>query len=81
MHAAGVEAVVTVVALHQQNVNRFGSNTQSSQILWVTSPVLLITSRCSQTPLELSKVLSDSPRAFSGVPESTCSYGGAFSML
>ena len=28
-------------------------------------------------PLELSKVLSDSARAFSGAPESTCSYGGA----
>ena len=32
-------------------------------------------------PLELSKVLSDSTRAFSSAPESTCSYGGAFRML
>jgi len=68
-------------ALHQQNVNRSGSHTQSSQKLRATSPVLLSTSRCSQTPLELSKVLSDSPRAVSGASESTCSYGGAFRML
>jgi len=67
--------------LHQQNVNRSGSNMQSSQTLWVTSPVLLSTSGCSQTPLELSKVLSDSAREFSGAPGSTCSYGGAFRML
>jgi len=66
---------------HQQNVNRSGSNTQSSQTLWATSPVLPSTSRCSQTHLELSKVLSDSARAFSGAPESSCSYGGAFRML
>jgi len=66
---------------HQQNVNRSGSHMQSSQTLWATSPVLPSTSRCSQTPLELSKVLSDSARAFSGAPESTCSYGGAFRML
>ena len=32
-------------------------------------------------PLQLSKVLSDSARAFSGAPESTCSYGGGFRML
>jgi len=66
--------------LHQQNVNWFRSNTQSSQTLWETSPVLLSTSRCSQTPLELSKVLSDSARAFWGDSESTCSYGAAFRM-
>jgi len=54
---------------------------QSSQTLRATSPVLLSTSRCSQTPLELSKVLSDSARAFSGALESTWSYGGAFRML
>jgi len=57
------------------------SHPQSSQTLRATSPVLLSTSRCSQTPLELSKVLSDSVRALSGAPESTCSYGGAFRML
>ena len=67
--------------IHQRNVNRSGSHTQSSLTLRATSPVLLSTSRCSQTPLELSKVLSDSARAFSGAPESTCSYGGAFRML
>jgi len=55
--------------LHQQNVNRSGSNAESSQTLRVTSPVLLSTSRCSQTPLELSNVLSDSARAFSGYYE------------
>jgi len=65
----------------QQNVNRSSSHTQSCQTLRVTSPVLLSTSRCSQAPLELSTVLSDSPRAVSGAPESTCSYGGAFRML
>jgi len=66
---------------HQQNVNRSGSHRQSSQTLRATSPVLLSTCRCSQTPLELSNVLSDSPRAVSGAPESTCSYGGGFRML
>jgi len=68
-------------SIHQQNVIWSGSYTQSSQTLRATSPVLLCTSRCSQTPLELSKVLSDSARAFSGAPESTCSYGGEFRML
>jgi len=53
---------------HQQNVNRSGTNTQSSHSLWVTSPVLLSTSGCSQTPLELRKVLSDSAREFSDAP-------------
>jgi len=62
-------------------VNRSRSNTQSSQTLWAISPVHLSTSRCSQTPLELSKGFSDSARAFSGAPESTCSCGGAFKML
>jgi len=67
--------------IHQHNVIRSGSHTQSSQTLRATSPVLLNTSRRSQTPLELSKVLSDTARAFSGAPGSTCSYGGAFRML
>jgi len=66
---------------HQQNVNQSGSNTQSFQSLWATSPLLPNTSRCLQTPLQLSKVLSDSARAFTGAHESTCSYGGAFRML
>jgi len=66
---------------HQQNVIQSGSNTQSSQVLWVTSQVLLSTSRCSQSPLQLSNVLSDSPRVFTGVRESTCSYGGALKRL
>ena len=67
--------------VHQQNVNRSGSNKQSSQTLWASSPVLLSIFRCSQTPLELSKVLSDCARACSGAPESTCSYGGALRIL
>ena len=64
-----LSVVVPNCTIHQQNVNRFGSNTQSSQTLRATSPVLLSTSRCSKTPLELSKVLSDSARAFSGCYE------------
>jgi len=69
------------VSQHQQNLIRSGNHTQSSQTLRATSPVLLSTPRRSQTPLELSKVPSESARAFSGAPESTCSYGGAFRML
>jgi len=65
-------------AVHQQNVTRSESNMQSSQTLQVTAPVLPNISSCSQTPLELSNVLWDSARAFSGAPESTGSYGGAF---
>jgi hypothetical protein len=45
-----------------------------------TSPLLPSNARCSQAPLMLRTVLSDSARAFSGAPESTCSYGGAFRM-
>ena len=67
--------------VHQQNVNHSGSNMQSSQTLRVTSPALLSTSRCPQTPLELSNVLSDSARAFSGTSESSRSYGGALRMI
>jgi len=70
-----------IYKLHQRNINRSGSNTQSLQTLRATSLVLLSTSWCSQTPLELSKVLSDSARSFSGASESTCSYGGAIGML
>jgi len=66
---------------HQKNANRSGSNKNTSQTILLASPVLLSTSRCFQAPLELCKVLSDSARAFSGVSESTCSYGGAFRML
>ena len=42
------------LSIHQQNVIRSGSHTQSSQTLRATSPVLPSTSRRSQTPLELS---------------------------
>jgi len=69
-----------VLALHRQNVNRSGSHRQTFQTLWSIPPVLLSHSWCSRAPLELSKVLSDSSRAFSDTPESTCSYGGAFRM-
>ena len=62
-------------------MNRSGSHTQTSQTLRSTSPVLPTTSRCSQALLELSIVLLDSARAFSGAPESTWSFGGAFRML
>jgi hypothetical protein len=65
---------------HQQNVNQSGSHPQTSRTLRSTSPVLLNNSICSQPPLDICKVLSDSARAFSGAPESTCSYGGAFRM-
>jgi len=70
-----------LMARHQQNVNRSGSQMQISQTLWYPSPVFPSTSRCSQAPLELGAVLWDSARAFSGAHESTCSYGGAFRML
>jgi len=67
--------------MHQQNVCRSGSHTQTSQTLRWPSPVLLSTSWCSRPPLELWNVLSDSARAFSCAPESTCSDGSAFRML
>ena len=54
--------------LNQQNVTLSGRHTQSSETLRATSPLLLSTLRRSQTPLELSNVLSDSARAFSGAP-------------
>jgi len=68
-------------SLHQHNLDRSGSHTQTSQTIRATSLLLLSTSRCFQTRLELSKVLSHSARAFSGASESTCSYGDAFRML
>jgi len=54
--------------MHHQNVNRSGSHTQTSQTLRSTTSVCLSTSRCSQAPLELRKVLWDSTREFSGAP-------------
>ena len=54
---------------------------QSSQTLLLTAPVHPRNSRFSQAPLKLSKVLSDSARAFPGDTESTCSSGGTFRML
>ena len=67
--------------MRQQNVNQSGSNMQSSHTLRATLPVLLITSRCSQTPLELGKVVSDCARAISGALDSTRSYGGTIRIL
>jgi len=67
--------------LQQQNVKWSGSHMQISQTLQLTSPVLLGNSRCLQAPLKLSKVPSDAARAFSAMPESSCSYGGQFKML
>jgi hypothetical protein len=54
---------------------------QFTQTLRVTSPVLLSISRCSQTPLEPSTVLSDSAQELSGASENTCSYGHVYRML
>jgi hypothetical protein len=67
--------------VHQQDVNRSGSHRQTSQTLLSLLPVLQSTSRRSQPPLELCKVLSDSAKEFSTAPQSTSSYGGAFRML
>jgi len=67
--------------LQQRNLTWSRSYMQTSQTLWSISSVLLSTSRCSQAPLELSKVLSYSARVFSGAPETTCTNGGAFRML
>jgi hypothetical protein len=69
------------VSFHQQNVNRSESNMQCFQPLRVISPVLVSISRCFQTSLERSNVLSDSAWPFSSAPESTCWYGNAFRML
>jgi len=69
------------VEIRQQNVNLSGSHRQASQTLWSTAPVILCTSRCSQASLKLCEVLSESTRAFSGAPESTCRNGGQFRML
>jgi len=66
---------------HRQNVNQSGSHPQTSQTLQLTSPVLPSTSRCFQAALELRKELSDAARAFSGAPESSSSYWGAFRIL
>jgi len=84
-HPASLDTISALhalcIELHQQNVIRSRSHTQTSQTLRVPSAVLLSTSRCSQPPLELCKVLSDSARAFSDAPESTCSDEGALRML
>jgi len=69
------------VKTHQQNVNWSGSHTDTSQTLQFTLSVLLSTSSCPQTPLDVSNVPSDSAWAFSCAPENTYSYGGAFKML
>jgi len=61
-------------------VNQFEYHMHTSETLRKLSPVLLSISRCSQPPLELRRVLSDSARWFPGAPESTCSYEGAFRM-
>jgi len=78
---AFVSTLCVIALIHEQNVNRFGGHPKTSQTLRLTSPVLLSTSNCSQAPLELSKVLSDSARAFSGAPEGPCIYGVEFRML
>jgi len=70
-----------ILVAHQQNVNCSSSKTQSCQILWWPSSVLLSNSRCFQTPLEHCKVLSEPARALSGESECTCSNGCAFGMV
>jgi len=70
-----------IYIVHQHNVFQSGSHTQTTQTLWLPSPVLLSTCKCSQPPLEYFKVLSDTARAFSRTPECTCSGGGAFRIL
>jgi len=67
--------------LYLQNVNRSESHTLFSKTFQSPSPVFPNTSRCFLAPLKLSKVLSDSSRACSGAPESSCSYDGVFRML
>jgi len=54
---------------------------QRSQTLQSISSVCSNTARCSQTPLELSKVLANSGRGSPGAPRSTCQYACAFRML
>jgi len=66
---------------YHRNVIHSRSHQQTSQILGLTSPALLSTSSFSQPLLELSKVLADTDRAFSGDPKTSCRYGGAFRML
>jgi len=55
-----------ILLLNQQNVNRSRCHTQTTQTLRLTPPVLSSNSRCSDAPLEICKVISDSARAFSG---------------
>ena len=69
------------IGLHQQTVNWSGSYLQTSQTLQLTSPVILMPPWCSQSLLNLRKLLSESTREFSGDPKSTCHYGGAFRMF
>jgi len=61
----------------EQNVNRSGSNAHTPLTVQSAAPVILCTSRCSEAPHELSQLLSDSTRAFSGTPSGmvkVCSY-------
>jgi len=67
--------------LHQHNVYLFWKRTQTSHTRPSILPVYLAHSICSQAPLELSNMLSDSARACSSASESTSRYGGAFRML
>jgi len=76
-----IDRPIIWIKRYQQNVNWSRKDTQSSPTLRVTSPVLLRTSRWSQTPLELSKVLSDCVPSFTGALERTCSYTGGLRML
>jgi len=66
--------------IHLQNVNGSRSHMQTFQTHQSTTPVLLNLSRRSHPPLELSKILSDSARAFPCAPESTYSDKGTLRM-
>jgi len=73
--------VSTISNLHHQDSTPFGRYMPTPQPLWSTSPDLLCNSNQCQPFLEICKVLLNSAWAFTGAPESTCSYEAAFRML
>jgi len=66
---------------HQQDVKCYKSYIEIALILLSTLLVLLSNSRHSQAPLNICNELSDAASAFSGAPESACSYEGGFKIL
>ena len=57
-----------VTGIHQQNKSRFECHMKTSATLQTITAVPRNSSKYSQAPLELCKVLSDSTTAFSGAP-------------